>query len=57
MTAGDAVKNLLRAAIQQPGLAARAYDRPLNVSRTIADQVLCQGSHALRSNDGVGQER
>ncbi len=33
----DEVKNLLRAAIQQLGLSARAYDRLLKVSRTIAD--------------------
>ena len=38
----DEVKNLLRAAIQQLGLSARAYDRLLKVSRTIADQVLCR---------------
>ena len=33
----DEVKALLRAAIQQLGLSARAYDRLLKVSRTIAD--------------------
>ena len=33
----DEVKGLLRAAIQQLGLSARAYDRLLKVSRTIAD--------------------
>lgn len=33
----DEVKNLLRAAIRQPGLSARAYDRLLKVSRTIAN--------------------
>jgi magnesium chelatase family protein len=31
------VKTLLRAAIQQLGLSARAYDRLLKVARTIAD--------------------
>lgn len=33
----EAVKGLLRAAIQQLGLSARAYDRLLKVARTIAD--------------------
>ena len=33
----DEVKGLLRTAIQQLGLSARAYDRMLKVSRTIAD--------------------
>jgi magnesium chelatase family protein len=33
----EEVKSLLRAAIQQLGLSARAYDRLLKVSRTIAD--------------------
>jgi magnesium chelatase family protein len=33
----DEVNALLRAAIQQLGLSARAYDRLLKVSRTIAD--------------------
>ena len=33
----EEVKNLLRAAIQQLGLSARAYDRLLKVARTIAD--------------------
>jgi magnesium chelatase family protein len=33
----DEVKDLLRAAIQQLGLSARAYDRILKLSRTVAD--------------------
>ena len=33
----DEVKNLLRAAITQLNLSARAYDRILKLSRTIAD--------------------
>jgi magnesium chelatase family protein len=33
----DPVKALLRAAIQQLSLSARAYDRLLKVARTIAD--------------------
>jgi magnesium chelatase family protein len=33
----EEVKNLLRAAIRQLGLSARAYDRLLKVARTIAD--------------------
>jgi hypothetical protein len=35
--ASDDVKNLLRAAISQLNLSARAYDRILKLSRTIAD--------------------
>lgn len=34
---GDDVKDLLRAAIAQLGLSARAYDRILKLSRTVAD--------------------
>jgi len=33
----EEVKGLLRAAIQQLGLSARAYDRLLQVARTITD--------------------
>ena len=33
----DDVKSLLRAAIQQLSLSARAYDRILKVARTVAD--------------------
>lgn len=36
-TPDESVKGLLRAAIQQLGLSARAYDRLLKVARTIAD--------------------
>jgi magnesium chelatase family protein len=34
---GEAAKVLLRAAIQQLGLSARAYDRILKLARTVAD--------------------
>jgi magnesium chelatase family protein len=34
---GEAAKELLRAAIQQLGLSARAYDRILRLARTVAD--------------------
>jgi magnesium chelatase family protein len=34
---GEDVRNLLREAIQQLSLSARAYDRILKVARTIAD--------------------
>jgi magnesium chelatase family protein len=33
----EPVRNLLRLAIQQLGLSARAYDRLLKVARTVAD--------------------
>jgi magnesium chelatase family protein len=36
-TPTEDVKNLLRAAIQQLSLSARAYDRILKVARTVAD--------------------
>jgi magnesium chelatase family protein len=40
------VKGLLRSAIQQLGLSARAYDRLLKVARTIAD---LEGSKDIRT--------
>jgi magnesium chelatase family protein len=42
----EEVKGLLRAAIQQLGLSARAYDRLLKVARTIAD---LEGSKDIRT--------
>jgi len=36
-------KNLLRAAVQQMNLSARAYHRVLKLSRTIADLAGCEG--------------
>jgi magnesium chelatase family protein len=42
----EEVKGLLRAAIQQLGLSARAYDRLLKVARTIAD---LEGSRDIRT--------
>jgi predicted ATPase with chaperone activity len=42
----EEVKGLLRAAIQQLGLSARAYDRLLKVTRTIAD---LEGSKDIRT--------
>jgi magnesium chelatase family protein len=40
-TPTDDVKSLLRAAIQQLSLSARAYDRILKVARTVADLSSC----------------
>lgn len=40
-TPTDDVKSLLRAAIQQLSLSARAYDRILKVARTVADLAGC----------------
>ena len=43
----DDVKDLLRAAISQLGLSARAYDRILKLARTIAD-LDARGRHPTR---------
>src|SRR5579871_3341063 len=44
----EEVKSLLRAAIQQLGLSARAYDRLLKVARTIAD---LSGTEAIQRSE------
>lgn len=49
---GDDVKDLLRAAVAQLGLSARAYDRILKLSRTVADlddQDAIQIAHVAES--------
>jgi magnesium chelatase family protein len=40
---GEAAKELLRAAIQQLGLSARASDRTLKLARTVADLAGSEG--------------
>ena len=57
----DDVKDLLRAAISQLGLSARAYDRILKLARTIADldnQEEIALAHVGRSHPvpGIGSE-
>jgi hypothetical protein len=55
-------KTLLKAAMQQPGMSARAYHRILNLARTVADPSassgqalrLCSGQ-AWRVAKGLGQ--
>jgi magnesium chelatase family protein len=49
---GDDVKDLLRAAVSQLGLSARAYDRILKLSRTVADledQATIQIAHVAEA--------
>ena len=49
---GDDIKDLLRAAVSQLGLSARAYDRILKLARTVADldgQADIQLAHVAES--------
>lgn len=49
----DHVKALLRAAIQQLGLSARAYDRLLKVARTIADLADSDAIHPAHVAEAI----
>ncbi len=44
----DETKNLLKTAIDEFGISARAYDKILKVARTIADLA---GSESIREED------
>ena len=50
---GNAANELLRVAITQLGLSARAYDRILKVGRTIADLAACETVEAEHISEAI----
>ena len=50
---GEAAQELLKVAITQLGLSARAYDRILKVSRTIADLAGDEGVEAEHVSEAI----
>ena len=55
--AGPAGEALLRAAVQQLGLSARAYHRVLKVARTIADLADAESIQPAHLTEAVQYQR